>query len=213
MATAIAALLVVLSACAVDPAPRTQPNGVERAALANARNVFRPTSGSAGWVQLWTVSQAGPAIERCISTRSNGAVKAQVTFSVRGVGFGYGFGYGPGTLAGATSPDISRYTSTGTVQLLASECFAATPVDDRVWRLAVSSWAALYSYDVTVLRRCLMAHGESVLRPPGRARFEHLLRTGAPWSPYDGVVVKDRAAWFALSDACPALPTSLSPGL
>lgn len=210
---ALAALALVLSACTVEPPPRMTPNGIERTALANARNIFRTTNGAASWVQLWTVSQAGAAVEKCINLGSNGAVNAQVTFSTGGVEFGYGFGYGHGTLAGASSPDISRYTSPDTVQQLASQCFAATPVDDRVLHLTVGSWAALYSYDVTVLRRCLMAHGESVARPPGRERFENLLRAGTPWSPYDGVVVRDRAAWFALSDACPALPAALSTGL
>jgi hypothetical protein len=45
---------------------------------------------------------------------------------------------------------------------------------------------------------------------PSRARFENLLRASAPWNGYDLVVVKNRAAWYALSDACPALPAAIA---
>jgi hypothetical protein len=45
---------------------------------------------------------------------------------------------------------------------------------------------------------------------PDRARFESLLQAGAPWSAYDLVVVTNRAAWYALSDACPALPAEIA---
>jgi hypothetical protein len=49
-----------------------------------------------------------------------------------------------------------------------------------------------------------------VPRMPSRARFETLLQAGAPWNAYDLVVVTNRRAWYALADACPALPPSIA---
>jgi hypothetical protein len=45
---------------------------------------------------------------------------------------------------------------------------------------------------------------------PSRVDFEQRLRDRHPWSPYDTVSVSTRFAWYALSDACPALPASLA---
>jgi hypothetical protein len=45
---------------------------------------------------------------------------------------------------------------------------------------------------------------------PARVDFEELLRAQKPWSPYDTVTVPTRSAWYALSDACPALPAALN---
>jgi hypothetical protein len=45
---------------------------------------------------------------------------------------------------------------------------------------------------------------------PSRADFESRLRTEQPSSPYDTVVVPTRAAWYALSDACPAMSATLN---
>ena len=98
------------------------------------------------------------------------------------------------------------------VQEVIDRCIASTPIDTRVSHLAISSWAALYSYDATTLRRCLIARGQSVDRVPDRTLFESLLRAGVPWSPYDHVVVTTRGEWYRLADTCPALPAELARG-
>ena len=77
-------------------------------------------------------------------------------------------------------------------------------------RLARDEWDALYSYELTTLRPCLLAHGYPMRSMPSRVDFEALLRIEKPWSPYDTVMVPSRAAWYALSDACPPLPAALN---
>lgn len=200
------ALAVALVACAQPPAARTAPNPVERAALAAAGDVFRPVGGTPPWIQLWTPAQMDDVVERCISRRTHGIVRADVLYVAGVIGINYDYG----DLGGASADDIARFTTGPGLERVAGECFAATPVDDRVEHIATGRWKALYSYDVTVLRRCLIAHGQMVPLPPSRERFEALLRGQAPWSPYDHVVVRTRAEWYALSDACPALPPGLA---
>jgi hypothetical protein len=93
---------------------------------------------------------------------------------------------------------------------LVDSCIAVYPIDRRLWLVPEEDRSTLYSYDLTVLRRCLLAHGQRVPRMPSRVRFENLMRASAPWNGYDLVVVKNRAAWYALSDACPALPPGIA---
>ena len=89
-------------------------------------------------------------------------------------------------------------------------CVASTPIDTRRLLLPRRDGGALYSYDLTVLRRCLIEHGQTVPPVPDRVDYEATLRAGSPWSPYDRVRVTTRAVWYALSDACPALPSSIA---
>jgi len=212
---ALAALVVALASiaalagCAADSAPRTRPNAIELAALARAGGYFGTTGGGTGeWIQLWTPRQAGAAIKACVNRLSDGLVDATVDLDPSG-GIGVTLAYG---LGGASVEDINRFMEKKAVQEVVDRCIASTPIDTRASRLAVSSWTALYSYDATTLRRCLIARGQTVERIPDRARFENLLRSGVPWSPYDRVEVTTRADWYALSDACPAFPPEISAG-
>jgi hypothetical protein len=194
-------VLLTLSACAAAPTPRTQPNTVELAALARAGNEFSASTGRSAWVQLWTRQQAGPAIQDCVHRVSNGLLEVDVQVGPNGIGYGYSSSF-----EGTNGSDIDQRGEPFAVQRVVDRCIAETPIDDRVTRLPRRDWGVLYSYDVTVLRKCLIAHGESVARAPDRDRFESLLDGGMPWSPYDRVIVPDRAAWYALSDACPVIP-------
>lgn len=205
-AVAGALALSLLVGCAAAPAPRTQSNAVEREALARAGNYFGAVDAPVQWVQLWTTSQAGPVIQKCVDHLSDGVVDAAVLVDSHG-GLGVTLSF---RLGGASAEDLSRFIARSAVQDVVDRCIASTPIDDRVSRIPRRDWDALYSYDVTVLRRCLISHGQQVSRPPAREPFENLLNAGAPWSPYDRVVVKDRAAWFALADACPAIPSQLA---
>jgi hypothetical protein len=114
------------------------------------------------------------------------------------------------------SGDISALSALGefndqrAVGRLLDSCVAAYPIDRRLWLIPEADRGALYSYDLTVLRRCLLVHGQRVPKMPSRTRFENLLRASAPWNAYDLVVVENRAAWYALSDTCPALPPGIT---
>ena len=111
---------------------------------------------------------------------------------------------------GSSINDFSDFDDVRAIQRLVDSCIAAYPVDFRLGALPARDRSALYSYDLTVLRRCLIVHGQQVPRMPSRVRFENLLRASAPWNAYDLVVVKDRAAWYALADACPAFPPAIA---
>jgi hypothetical protein len=166
------------------------------------------TRGTGEWIQLWTPGQAGAAITSCVNRLSDGLVDAAVEVDTEG-GIRVSLSYG---LGGASTADINRFMERKAVQDVVDRCIAATPIDGRISQLAIRHWAALYSYDATTLRRCLIAHGQEVAKIPDRVLFLSLLRAGVPWSPYDHVVVKSRAAWYALSDACAAFPPEISSG-
>lgn len=204
--------VVLLAGCAAVPAtaPRAHPNAIESAALAEAGGYFGTTTrGTGEWTQLWTPRQAGAVIKACVNRLSDGLVDAAVQVDTEG-GIGVSLSY---ALAGASVVDINRFMEKKAVQEVVDRCIAATPIDSRTAHVAVSRWAALYSYESTTLRRCLIARGQKVDKVPDRSLFVGLLRAGVPWSPYDHVVVKDRAAWYALSDACPAFPPGIARGL
>lgn len=199
---AAATVLVLLGGCAAasgpDRAPRTTPNVVELAAVQRTTQAFIAETGDARlpWVQLWTVAQFPTQMQHCAGEQSYGQLAVTVdrplgTFSYHIIGSG-------------SEPDEAESNR------IIARCAAATPLDDRVLRLLAVDWNALYSYDLTVLRPCLLAHGYPVQRMPARTDFKNLLRVQAPWSPYDTVEVPTRFAWYALSDACPPLSAALN---
>jgi hypothetical protein len=193
------ALAVTLAGCSAPPPARTTPNAVERAAVQEAVGPLGTSQEDADvpWVQLWTVAQFPVQMQACAGNASHGQLQLDIGAS-RGDGIGYHL------LGSATHPNEAE------ASMIVEKCRSATPVDDRVLLLGPSQGAALYSYDLTVLRPCLIAHGFSVGVVPPRDRFERLLAAGLPWSPYDHVEVASRAAWYAISDACPALPAELA---
>lgn len=209
-------LTLVLSGCSAPGSPdaarpRTQPDAVERAAVAVAQSGARDsglTTSDALWTQLWTPTQAGARIASCVGLRSGGAVRfaafpmvagdRRLDFSVH--------------LADGTPAESPFVEDPGLITQLVDGCFAVYSVDDRLGSVPARDRNTLYSYDLTTLRRCLVAHGQEVPRLPDRATFERLLRSGVPWNAYDLVVVSDRGAWYALSDACPAFPPKNSRG-
>lgn len=85
-------------------------------------------------------------------------------------------------------------------------CYAAHPVDSRVFWMNARERSELYGYYLTFLDRCLISQGYRVGKVPDRVAFLNTIRDGDPWSPYDGVVVGTRTDWYALSDACPPVP-------
>jgi len=97
-----------------------------------------------------------------------------------------------------------------TAQRLIDGCIAEYPIDFRLFSVPADEWGALYAYDLTVLRRCLLAHGQAVPPMPSREQFVNTLRASAPWNAYEQVRLKSRAGWYALADACPALPADLA---
>ncbi|MEP6842498.1 MAG: hypothetical protein ABJA11_03185 [Pseudolysinimonas sp.] len=201
LAVAVVAGLALLTGCAAGavPAPRTTPNAVEKAAVLRTSQAFFTETADARlpWIQLWTSAQFPTAMQNCAAHESYGQL--EVTIAV---------------------PELSRPTyrivgsgsepNEAEAARIISRCAAATPLDDRVLQLPASDADALYSYALTTLRPCLLAHGYSVRRMPARADFEERLRGQQPWSPYDTVIVTTRLAWYAISDACPALPAALS---
>ncbi|MEO6114870.1 MAG: hypothetical protein ABIP33_00640 [Pseudolysinimonas sp.] len=199
------ALVVVagLASCAPSTAPRTTPNAIERRALAAASS-STPSNDPVDWVQLWTLNQAGTAIESCVDFHSGGVVKADVGFSPTG-DFAYTFTF---DLDATEAVAIQRYASSAEATRVIDECRAQTPIDTRVSRLPPTRADGLYSYDRTVLRRCLIEHGQPIDPAPSRSRYLQQLRDGTIWSPYDQVFVQTRAEWYALSDACPSLPSN-----
>ncbi|MEP6842499.1 MAG: hypothetical protein ABJA11_03190 [Pseudolysinimonas sp.] len=201
----MAVLLALAAACSAAPPPRTTPNQVEKAALAQARQSAVQDGVPIApdvWTQLWTPTQAGRVIKACVTRGSAGDVEFTADPLSQSPGqLTYGVHF---------SNSDSGFNNPLASWRLVDSCVAAYPVDFRLALLPTQVSAALYSYDLTVLRRCLAAHGQRVPRLPSRARFEHLLRAGAPWNAYDLVVVKNRAAWYALADACPALPAAIA---
>jgi len=210
VACAIAvALVATLSSCSSVPGPRTTPNAVERQAVAAASQYFPQSGDDIEWVQLWTIAQAAPAIESCVDLRSGGVVQADIKFSPAGE-FAYTFTF---DLVSTKAVDVQRYGSAMGATRVIDDCLAQTPIDNRVFRLDASRVDELYSYYDTRLRRCLIAHGHRIDPAPTRTQFLRQRREGAPWSPYDQVVVRTRAEWYALSDSCPVLPPDLAFGL
>ncbi|HEY4152524.1 MAG TPA: hypothetical protein VGM38_04320 [Pseudolysinimonas sp.] len=160
------------------------------------------------WTQLWTPTQASEVIRSCVDRGSDGAVM----FTAKPLPFlsgGLSFAVGLGGDGSAVNP-FSDFDDHRAVLRLVDSCIAAYPIDYRVGRLPTHDSDALYAYDQTILRRCLVAHGQKVPTLPSRTRFENLMRASAPWNAYDQVVVKNRAAWYALSDTCPLLPASIA---
>ena len=206
-----AVLLTVASACSAAPPPRTAPDRVERSALAEARQwALRDGIPIAAdvWTQLWTPTQAGAVIKTCVNHGSNGVVEFETApLALESDGLSYSIGLSGD---GSAINDFSDFDDVRAIQRLVDSCIAAYPVDFRLGRLPARDRDALYSYDLTVLRRCLISHGQQVPRMPSRVRFENLLRASAAWNAYDLVVVKNRAAWYALADACPALPPAIA---
>jgi hypothetical protein len=146
-------------------------------------------------VQLWTSAQFPLAMQHCVGEQSLGQLSVQLGLPELSLSYSIvGSGSWPDEAAAAR---------------IVARCAAATPLDDRVLRLEREDWDALYSYELTTLRPCLLARGFPVTRMPSRADFEHRLVTQHPWSPYDTVTVPTRFVWYALSDACPPLPPTL----
>jgi hypothetical protein len=209
VATAAVALLSLVTGCvAGDAPPRHTPDQVERGAVfvaqATAQRDGIPINPGA-WVQLWTPNQAGPALRDCVNRASGGAVVYAPDPVARNLD-----GYPSGTVGiNGGSPRAADFTSAA-VEVLVDSCLATVPVDVRIMQVPVRDRSALYAYDLTVLRRCLIEHGQTVAKLPSRERFENLIRASAPWSAYDRVVVPTRAAWYALTDACPAFPNAIA---
>ncbi|MBW4031682.1 MAG: hypothetical protein HIU88_03345 [Acidobacteria bacterium] len=200
IAAAAVALAVALTGCtAVSPPARVVPNRVEQQAVqaAGGDSGAGPVGATIPWVQLWTLDQFPQQMKECAGKASYGqlAVNAgplptsRVEYQIIGSG--------------------SHPNEVESGQII-DACRAQTPVDDRMLRLPMKDAHQLYSYDLTVLRPCLIAHGFDVSLPPSRQSFEALLRAHTPWSPYDHVVVTNRLAWYALSDACPAIPAEIA---
>lgn len=197
-----AAFMLALAGCASVPAPRpaqrTTANSVERAAVQRTTQELSAETGDARlpWVQLWTSAQFPAALQHCVGLESHGQLSARVDLP--------GFALSYSIIGSGSWPDEAESAR------IIARCAAATPLDDRVLHLAPSDWDALYSYELTTLRPCLLARGFPVSRMPSRTDFEQRLRDRHPWSPYDTVSVPTRFAWYALSDACPALPAALA---
>jgi len=202
-AVAIASVLALLAGCAAptrpEPTPRTTPDSVERAAVQRTTQAFAAETGDARlpWVQLWTVAQFPTQMQLCVGEQSHGQLAVT-------------FGRPPLTavsyhiVGSGSEPDEAESAR------IIARCAGATPLDDRVLRLLDRYWNQLYSYELTVVRPCLLAHGYPVQRPPTRDTFARLLRAQTPWSPYDTVKVPTRFAWYALADACPPLSPALN---
>ena len=203
LAPAAAVALALLAGCAAAstpaPVPRTTPNAVERAAVQRTSQAFVAETGDARlpWIQLWTIAQFPTAMQNCAATQSHGQLALTIGRPALGIPTYRIVGSG-------SEPDEAEAAR------IIERCAGATPLDDRVLRLPPWVGDALYSYELTTLRPCLLAHGHSVSRMPARIDFERRLRAQTPWSPYDTVIVPTRSAWYALSDACPALPAALN---
>ncbi len=196
-----AVLLMLLVGCAqaeeAGPPARTSPNAAERAAVERTTRAFEAETGDARlpWVQLWTSAEFPRAMQRCVGRESLGQLSVRLGLPELSLSY---------SIVGSGSwPDEAEAAR------IVARCAAATPLDDRVLRLERNHWDALYSYELTILRPCLVARGYRVGRVPARADFERRLSSQHPWSPYDQVTVPTRFAWYALTDACPPLPTAL----
>ena len=206
---AAGAALAVLAGCSAasdpDPAPRETPNAVERAAVQRTTQAFLAETGDTrlDWVQLWTPAQFPIQMQNCAASESHGQLSVTIGNPALGIPSYRIVGSG-------SEPDEAEAAR------IIERCAGATPIDDRVLRLGEREWDALYSYELTTLRPCLLARGYPVRRMPSRVDFEDQLRAQHPSSPYDTVMVPNRATWYALSDACPplsaALNSAVSPG-
>jgi hypothetical protein len=208
----VAVLLVLASGCsAARPSPRTSPDPVEQAALAEAQHpALRDGVPIAPdvWTQLWTPTQAGSAIKKCVYEGSGGVLEFQAApLAEQTEGMSFRVGVFGDISALAALGDFADQRAVGR---LLDSCVALYPIDRRLWLVPEEDRGALYSYDITVLRRCLLAHGQRVPRMPSRDLFESLMGAGAPWNAYDQVTVANRRAWYALADACPALPPDIA---
>ncbi|MEO7722496.1 MAG: hypothetical protein ABIS08_11350 [Pseudolysinimonas sp.] len=204
-------VLALVSGCsAAQTTSRSAPDGVERAALAEAQlPAMRDGIPIAldVWTQLWTPIQAASQVQSCVSRGSGGVLEFRAAPLAQQSN---GMSYDVATETNVSLGVIGDFNDDRAVQRLVDSCIALYPVDRRLWLVPEHDRGALYSYDATVLRRCLVAHGQQVPRVPSRVRFENLMRASAPWNAYDLVVVKDRAAWYALADACPVLPLAVA---
>jgi len=97
--------------------------------------------------------------------------------------------------------------------LAVDACYAAHPVDTRVYAMSQAQRDQLYGYYLTFLDRCLTAQGYRMDRIPQRDAFLSGINDGKPWSPYDHVTVDTREQWYALSDACPPVPATIDESL
>lgn len=196
-----AALLALVAGCAPSherTGPRTTPNAAELVAVERTTHAFEAETGDARipWVQLWTSAQFPSAMQHCVGEQSLGQLGVQIGLPELSMSY---------SITGSGSwPDEAESAR------IVARCAAATPLDDRVLRLDPGTWDALYSYELTTLRPCLLARGFPVRVMPSRADFESRLRAKHPWSPYDTVTVPTRFAWYELSDACPPLPAELA---
>jgi hypothetical protein len=211
-AVALTLLTCALAACSASspaPPPRTTPDAVERAAVQEAVGFrgFGDVNANVAWVQLWTVGQFASRLQSCAGTASHGQMSID-TSSVHDGFSGIGVG-GTGDIVWSIVGSGTHPTS-AEAHAIINECRSITPVDDRVLRLTPLAWPGLYSYDLTVLRPCLISHGFEVGAIPDRDTFELRLKSDQPWSPYDRVTVPTRLAWYAISDACPALSPALA---
>lgn len=206
-----AALLALTGCSAGAVSPRTAPDSVERAAIADAQHpAMRDGVPIAEdiWTQLWTPKQAGAAIAHCVYEGSGGVLDFRAAPVARQSEVVLGGNGYEGTISALSA--LGDFTDSRAVGRLVDSCIAAYPIDARLWLVPADDRGALYAYDLTVLRRCLVAHGQAVPKMPDRADFERLLRASTPWNAYDLVVVTNRRAWYALADACPALPPNIS---
>ncbi|MDP9026344.1 MAG: hypothetical protein M3N46_02160 [Actinomycetota bacterium] len=212
-AATVLLLVVALTACSATPELRTQPDQVEQAAVSTAQ-----TAALAGglhiaddfWIQLWTPAQAGVEVAQCVARGSDGLVVYQAgPLASNSEGLSYSVFTAPqdASVDGEVGPPV---LDGPTAQRLVDGCIAEYPVDFRLFSVPERDRGALYAYDLTVLRRCLLSHGQTVPTMPSRERFENLMRASAPWNAYEHVRVRTRAEWYALVDACPALPTVIA---
>jgi hypothetical protein len=199
-AAAGVALALVLVGCASTSVPpaRTRPNAVELAAVDRTATAFNAAvDPSLPWVQLWTSNQFPTQLKKCVGEQSLGQLGVDVQLPLlRRLSYGI--------IGSGSQPNEAEASR------IIERCAAATPLDDRVLRVPENEWQALYSYDLTTLKPCLVEHGFAVGSVPDRREFEGLLRAQHPWSPYDAVTVRSRAAWYRIADACPALPATVT---
>ena len=201
-ALAIAVVLASLVGCAAPasaPAQRTTPDAVELAAVQRTSAAFYAETSDARlpWIQLWTSAQFPGQLQDCAAEESHGQLAVDAQLPLPG-GVRYRI------IGSGSEPNEAEAAR------IISRCAAATPLDDRVLRVPDDEWDALYSYELTTLRPCLLAHGFPVGSMPSRATFKDRLRSQQPWSPYDRVRVPTRLAWYRIADACPALPASIT---
>lgn len=195
------ALLAGLTACATAtaPAPRTVPNQLERDAVQKAVGFLGlgDVNPDIRWTQLWTLRQYPQQMQDCAAEASHGQLQVDA-------------GPLPSTRVGYHIVGSGSEPNETEAGRIIDACHAQIPVDDRVLGLPSHDLPALYSYDLTVLRPCLISHGFDVARAPSRRGFLNLVATEGPWSPYDTVTVSSRAKWYSISDACPAIPPALA---